>query len=320
VVRRLESEIGKADADEIRAILDDAVDAAETGKGSFRAWWTGAPIDRTWGLINAADEAIFQVAPNSYVLGQLPRLQRRVRTLPEGDERRKRIETIPAKPDELGPEEREGLATAFHAANCEARKVQTRVRSFRNTTLAWALLLLAIASGVAAFGAIKPELVPLCFAPEAQIVCPTKVDAMWGSAQVTGQPPASLTADEQKEEDQKVRASVSPWDVALIELIGLIAASVAAAAALRKGRGTSTPYNVSSALALVKLPLGALTAVLGLLFMRGGFVPGLSALDTPAQILAWAILFGYAPEVFTRMVDTRGHDVLDAAGAPAKTS
>lgn len=39
-------------------------------------------------------------------------------------------------------------------------------------------------------------------------------------------------------------------------------------------------------LALLKLPTGALTAPLGLLLMRGGFVPGLSALDSPAQIIA----------------------------------
>ena len=33
--------------------------------------------------------------------------------------------------------------------------------------------------------------------------------------------------------------------------------------------------------------------------MRGEFVPGLSALDSPAQIIAWAILFGYAQQLFT---------------------
>jgi hypothetical protein len=36
----------------------------------------------------------------------------------------------------------------------------------------------------------------------------------------------------------------------------------------------------------------ALVAFLGLLLMRGQFVPGLSALDTSAQILAWALVFG----------------------------
>ena len=45
--------------------------------------------------------------------------------------------------------------------------------------------------------------------------------------------------------------------------------------------------------------------------MRGGFVPGLSALDTPGQILAWAILFGASQQLFTRLVDQQGHTVLE---------
>ena len=46
--------------------------------------------------------------------------------------------------------------------------------------------------------------------------------------------------------------------------------------------------------------------------MRGQFVPGLSALDTSAQILAWALVFGYAQQLFTRMVDRQGQVVLDS--------
>ena len=74
-------------------------------------------------------------------------------------------------------------------------------------------------------------------------------------------------------------------------------------------------------MAVLKLPTGALTAVLGLLLMRGQFVPGLSALDSPAQIIAWAIVFGYAQQLFTRFVDQRAQSVLDNAGqlsAPAE--
>ena len=61
----------------------------------------------------------------------------------------------------------------------------------------------------------------------------------------------------------------------------------------------------------MELPLGALTAVLGLL-LRGEFFPGLTALDTSAQIIAWALVFGYAQQLFTRLVDQQAHTVLDA--------
>ena len=35
------------------------------------------------------------------------------------------------------------------------------------------------------------------------------------------------------------------------------------------------------------------------------------ALDTSAQILAWALVFGYAQQLFTRLVDQKAHSVLN---------
>jgi hypothetical protein len=86
---------------------------------------------------------------------------------------------------------------------------------------------------------------------------------------------------------------------------------MAAAVALRNVRGTTAPYSLPVALALLKLPTGALTAVLGLLLVRGQFIPGLSALDTSAQILSWAVVFGYAQQLLTQFVDRQAHTVLE---------
>jgi len=61
----------------------------------------------------------------------------------------------------------------------------------------------------------------------------------------------------------------------------------------------------------LKLPLGSLTGLFGILLVNAGFIPGLSDLDSPAQILAWAVIFGYGQELFTRLVDQRGQTVLD---------
>lgn len=108
-----------------------------------------------------------------------------------------------------------------------------------------------------------------------------------------------------------IARAASPWDLPIVELVGLIAAAVAAAVSLRSIKGTTTPFGLPVALALLKLPTGALTAVLGLLLMRGQFVPGLSARDSSAQIIAWAVLFGYAQQLFTGLVDAQAQTVLD---------
>ena len=151
-------------------------------------------------------------------------------------------------------------------------------------------------------------------------MCPTH------SVNVPNQPAAPIQSDQLPQTatvvarlDDDMCDTVSRWDIAVVELVGLVAAALASAAALRNAEGTSTPYSLPAALAVVKLPSGALTAVLGILLIRGAFIPGLSSLDTSGQIIAWAVIFGYAQQVFTRFVDQRAKGVLDAVGTVDKT-
>ena len=51
--------------------------------------------------------------------------------------------------------------------------------------------------------------------------------------------------------------------------------------------------------------------------MRGGFVPGLTALDTTPQILAWAVVFGASQQLVTGLVDRQAQTVLDSVGNKA---
>jgi hypothetical protein len=111
--------------------------------------------------------------------------------------------------------------------------------------------------------------------------------------------------------DDVVKDTAKSLDLLVVELVGLTAAAIAAAVAIRRLRCSSERYGLPVALAALKLPTGAITAFLGLLLMRGQFVPGLTALDTSAQILAWALVFGYAQQLFTRLVDQQGQTVLD---------
>ena len=181
------------------------------------------------------------------------------------------------------------------------------MRSFRNLVLATTFLMALLAIGLALTGFFRPTLIPLCFAPEeagrATIVCPTEQSDSF---------PIEPAADSEEDIDVKIEQTVSRQDMIVVELVGLTAAAVAAAAAIRGIRGSSERHGLPVALIALKLPTGAITAFLGLLLMRGQFVPGLSALDTSAQILAWALVFGYAQQLFTRLVDRQGQTVLDS--------
>ncbi|GAA3367603.1 hypothetical protein GCM10020367_66310 [Streptomyces sannanensis] len=262
--------------------------------------------------LDAALNLLLRLAPLDDVTARIPNLLALVREhLAETDPRRVRVEQIAknalkpkaeAKP--LSYEEREALIDAAGVARQALQREHLRVLSFVRVVLFVTLGLMVMAVAVAVLGSLFPQLVPLCFRqprPELDsfdIVCPTRSELV----------PKTAT--------EGYAQAGSSWDYLVVELVGLVAASVAAAATLRRIKGTSTPYNVPVALALLKLPTGALTAVLGLLLMRGEFVPGLSALDSSAQIIAWAIVFGYAQQIFTRLVDDQGQAVLNAVGGP----
>ena len=66
------------------------------------------------------------------------------------------------------------------------------------------------------------------------------------------------------------------------------------------------------ALAILKVPLGAFTAILALVAIQGKFVPGLSILDSQVQILAYALIFGFAQQALSRVLDQQAQTLLEA--------
>ncbi|WP_199522482.1 hypothetical protein [Geodermatophilus marinus] len=155
----------------------------------------------------------------------------------------------------------------------------------------------------------------------AMVVCPTAQSGPFvplgaGATAPSGGTPQSAVPE--RDIDDVLRETATRLDLIVVELVGLTAAAISSAAAIRRLKGSAERYGLPVALAALKLPTGAITAFLGLLLVRGQFVPGLSALDTSAQILAWALVFGYAQQLFTRLVDQQGQTVLDSVRTSEK--
>jgi hypothetical protein len=186
----------------------------------------------------------------------------------------------------------------------EATDLQhARLRSFRNIVLISALLMTLLVAATVWVVSVNPSVLPLCFPNEVSagraivesgLNCPTRSD----------------TTDP------------SGGDVLIVALLGLLGGALGATISVRNLRGTSTPYDVPVALAMLKVPLGAFTAILGLVAIRGDFIPGLSVLDSQEQILAYALVLGFAQQVFTRLLDRQAQSLLsdlpsrDSATAP----
>jgi hypothetical protein len=301
-------------AEAIRSHIAAVQKAATGGRPRMH---TSARLARATSNIHAAETDLLRRAPERFLRGELPSMDAHVRRhLPADDPRRVRIEDIARRDLDNGnvhgaldPRDRESIIAAMRAASSAAAREQQRVRSF-SAIISWASALLFVIAGlVALLGILRPQLLALCFEPQPtpteppMLVCPTGQSLLPNGD-------GSSVADI----DATVEGTVSKWDVPLIEFIGMVAAGVTGAVALRRIQGTATPFTVPVVLNILKLPTGALTAVLGLMLMRGGFVPGLTALDNTPQIIAWAVIFGASQQLFTGMVDRQAASVLGATG------
>lgn len=329
-------------ADDVQALIEainhhlEAAREAAEGRSVFPR--DGSRLERAMSNLDAAEADLLNLAPAEYLLGQMPALLHHVqRHLQPTDPRRSEVERIAqlvgvkdpgqplAHPDQKELRERKEIVararpmivSAVRGASSAALREQTQVRSFRFVVVAMTGVMTMAAVVLGVMGWLRPSMIPLCFEPatptETIVVCPTGQSRPLPVRQAGETPTEDI--------DDAIDETVSRSDMLLVEVIGATAATVAAAAAIRRIRGSSEPYGVPVALAFLKLPTGAMTAVLGLLLMRGEFVPGLSALDSSGQILSWAIVFGYAQQLFTRFVDRQGDTVLDhVRGGPTSPS
>jgi hypothetical protein len=311
----------------LNAVKQTATGKDEAGKreGWIKRSWrvlTGASFERTLGNLDAAEVDLLRVAPSSVLIPALPSVVAHVnRYLPKDDPRRQAVDRIAqdhmerllrkravrlAHPrrEALGDEQRGMFLSAYHAANSQRRRDFIRLRTFRNLLWGGIAVFLLIGVGLGLLGSISPTTIPLCFTPEAEgrvtVVCPRAED-----------PLGQVSTDRDLDPDPAIARTATGGDVWLAELLGLLGAALTGAAALRTLGSNSTPYAVPVTLALFKLPTGAVTAVVGLLLMRADFVPGLSALDSSAQILGWAVVFGIAQQLVTQFADSQAAGLLE---------
>ena len=295
----------QAAAKGVRELLQRAHNAAnriDPRPSRWAIWWRGAAADPAFQNLHAAMASMVEVYDESELLGEMQTAAARQRSTTSRDDIR-RIDpaALAALPV---PQQRAVLRRTIEDSYATLDRRYEQIRSFRNIILLSAAVMTLLLGVTVAVVANSPNMLPLCFgdptAAGGQLDCPT------GSA-VSGP---------------------SSGDILLVALLGALGAALAASLAIRKLQGTSSPYDVPVALAVLKLPLGALTAIVGLVAIRAAFIPGLSELDSQAQILAYSLILGFAQQSFTGMLDKRAQDLLTtlpatdgaAAGEPAPTS
>lgn len=285
-----------AAADGVRRLLRKADDAAygiDPSPGPVARWWTGALVEAGFQNLHAARAQMVDVYDDAEIAAEIPAAMARSQQTLHRDDPRRLVADALSMQDV--PRQRAFLRRAIEDAYDSLDRQHERLRSFRNIILLLALFMAVLVGVTIGVVSARPSFMPLCFDADG-------VGAEGG--QLLNCPTGSGVA------------ATSSSDIFVIALLGLLGGALAAAVSIRNLRGTSTPYDVPVALAMLKVPLGAFTAILGLVAIQGKFVPGLSALDSQQQILAYALVLGYGQQVFTYTLDRRAQTLLD--GLPAK--
>lgn len=289
-------------ADGVEQFLRQACRAAlrhDPVPGRVANWWRGTLPEVAYANLHAARVQMVSLLDEVELAAEIPGVLARCRSvLRPDDPRRVTAAELAAMPLPLrGARVRHLLRDAYSAGDAG----HAQVRSFRNIVITVALTIAVLVMVTGAVAHANPRFVPLCF--------PRQVT----TAPLVGSPGVG---DVTREVNLNCPTGLDvpgpqPWDVAVVGLFGLLGGSLTAAVALRKLRSASTAYDVPVALATLKVPLGAFTAIVGLVAVRGGFVPGLSVLDSQQQILAYALVLGFAQQAFTRVLDQKALSLLD---------
>lgn len=103
--------------------------------------------------------------------------------------------------------------------------------------------------------------------------------------------------------------AVEVWEV---ELVGVLGGTIAAVFTIAKLGGFSGPYRLPVYQALIRVPAGAIVALAAVLLMQSKQI-GALAPQSGLSVLAVALVFGYAPDVFLRFMDQKATSLLGEA-------
>jgi hypothetical protein len=295
---RTSSEEHKKTIAAVRDMLTKAR-AAATGRDPIplrlRSWWRGTLIEAAYQNLHAAEAEIVMLYSEFEVDAEFPEAVARIQTGLSRDDPRF-AESLKVVDSPL-LRRQTYLRKYIEIGHSAADHQHSRLRSFRNIILTTAALIGALMAAFILFVWIDPDAVPLCFLGPS------------GAAATPGPPALVCPAGD---------GAPAKADVVVVAVLGLLGGALSAAYSIRNLKGTSTPYDIPVALSCLKVTAGALTAVGAIIAIRGSFVPGLSDLDSQSQILAYALLFGYAQQLFTGYIDRQAQGLLDVA--PGKES
>jgi hypothetical protein len=263
--------------------------------------WRGTSVEQAYRNLHSAKIFLVDLLPPPEVAAFVPEVRARMAAVLDRNDPR-RVDAEKALQSSDPATVQVALKQAMEVSYDASDEEYVRLRSFRNIILATAATFAVFVGLILIVVASSPQAIPLCFEPS---VTGSNIANQSGNGQIQQIQPTQQVCPSGNQQ------TPTPGDVLIIAGLGALGGGLGALLAIRNLRGTSTPYGVTMALAVLKVPSGALIAVIGMLLLAGGFVPGLSNLDSQRQILAYALVFGYAQQLITRLADAQAQTIMN---------
>ena len=273
----------------VRAPADQQLDLARraaTRPFPRWQWWNGTSIETAWNATHLVQSMLPLLVDASALPGQLVDARRRaIMRLAKADPLRLAVEEPElAERVEGGRatgQDRHTINAALQASLELADDEHRNLRDWRNRLLRVAALATLALGLTLLVAALRPQYLPLCATLQNGVpLCPGG-------------------------------ATASAHDAGSVAFLGALGGALAAIIAMRRANPGSSPYRITPALSLVRVPLGGLTAVIGVMLVQSGEIPGL-VLTRPAQVAVFALLFGFSQELVTRLLESRARVVQEA--------
>jgi hypothetical protein len=263
---------------EVRAAAAARIAAAREAARTHlrRDWFTGVSFDRAWSSLQAAEELLIVYMPARDLKAVTPDLIAELESRLTSED--PRLAKYRKELETCGQPNPEELTPAQRSQIRAARHTaNTAAYVAQGVVRRWRNLLLAVGAAiffVAVLVAILDLAVPDFLPLE---------DPSGGSNQV--------------------------WEV---ELMGALGGAIGAVFAINRFSGYTDPNGLPLYQALLRIPVAAAVALLGVLLLQNNVIDALKPQSADA-VLAYAVVFGYAQEPLLRMVDRKAGEVLGPA-------
>lgn len=267
-------ELARARVEDVETIIN----ARRRGVHRIQDWFSGTAIETSWCLLHEGHDALIMCQPLDRLRARLPGIVGELHSNLRADDPRRteyadRLAALRTVPDAELQAERPYLREVQRTVNSASAAAHANVRSFRDLLVGVGTALFAVLVAIAVLHAVSPGFVDL------------------RSGAGAGGDPAEV------------------WEVMVLGGLGGMLGAILTV--VRLG-GFAGPYRLPIYQALMRVPMGAATATAGAILMQSSLIGVLNPQPRLA-LLAYCLLFGYAPDVLLRYLDQRLAEVLGKA-------